>query len=114
MTREEQFKDICDKIGPSAASFQPIHLTVMILAGYMDDLFNVGLLFEKPISINPSGKEALEICKEMKWVPSDPEIVDFCKELIPTDQVKQFVIVLRAMRDDKDAYLEKAKSQAKF
>lgn len=114
MTREEQFKKIVDQIGPSASQFQPIHLSILVLTSYMDELFNHGLLFEKPISINPSGLEALEICKKEKWHPSDTDIVAFCKELIPPEQVEQFVIVLRAIRDDKDAYFAKAKTQAKF
>jgi hypothetical protein len=114
MTRDEQFKAIIEKIGPVAASFQPIHLSVLIMTEYMDALFNVGVLFEKPIAIEESGKKALEICKEMGWYPSDSDIVAFCKELIPSKEVETFVLVLKEMRDNRDAYLEKARKQAKY
>lgn len=109
MTREEQFKAIIERLGPSAANFQPFHLSVLVLIDYMDVLFQHGLLTTKPIDIEAPGKNALAVCYEMDWKPSDGEMASFCKELVEPFQANAVLMSLIALRDDKENFLKNAK-----
>ena len=114
MTQEEKFKEIVERIGPSAAQFQPVHLSVLILLGYMEELFNNGIIHEGPVEVSETGKEATAICQEFDWQPSDVDIVTFCKDLVLENQNAPFVMMLRAMRDDKETFLKNAKKQISY
>lgn len=114
MTREEKFQVIVEQIGPSASGFQPIHLSVLTLFGYMDILFENGIIAERPVEIHESGKTALKVCKEHGWQPSDPEIVRFCKDMVEENSVPTMLLSLKALRDNPETYLENARKRVKF
>ena len=114
MTREEKFQTIVEQLGPSASQFQPIHLSVLTLFGYMNTLFENGIVPERPVEIHESGQAALKICQEHGWQPSDPEIVKFCKDMVEENSIPTMLLSLKALRDDPETYLENAKKQVKF
>jgi hypothetical protein len=114
MTREEKFQIIIEQLGSAASQFQPIHLSVLTLFGYMDTLFENGIIAEKPVEIHESGQVALKICQEHGWQPSDPEIVKFCKDMVEEGSISTILLALRELRDNPDEYLEKAKKHVKF
>jgi hypothetical protein len=109
MTREDKFKIIVDKLGDAAAEFQSIHLSVLILMGYMETLFKNGIIHESPVETTEIGKQALTLCDEYNWNPSDTEIVEFCQNMVDKSQLESFVIMLREMRDNQEKFLENAK-----
>ena len=114
MTREEKFQIIVEQLGSAASQFQPIHLSVLTLFGYMDTLFENGIIAERPVEIHESGKTALKICQENEWHPSDPEIVKFCKDMVEENSISTMLLSLKALRDDPETYLANAKKQVKY
>jgi len=114
MTKEEKFQAITEELGPDASQFQPIHLSVLILFGYMNTLFENGIIPEKPVEIHESGLNALKVCQKHKWQPSDLEIVRFCKDMVEEGSISTILLALRELRDNPDEYLEKAKKHVKF
>lgn len=114
MTRDEKFKAIIGRLGESAIEFQPIHLSVLILMGYMEILFENGIIYEGTIEITPAGKQAMVLCQEFDWKPTDADVVTFCKEMVTSEQLESFVLMLRAMRDDRETFLENAKKHVGY
>jgi hypothetical protein len=114
MTREEKFQVIVEQIGPAATTFQPIHLSVLTLFGYMNTLFENGIIPENPVEIHESGQNALKICQEHEWQPSDTEIVSFCKDMVGENSITTMLLSLKSLRDDPETYLENARKQVKF
>lgn len=114
MTREDKFKIIVNKLGDAAAEFKPIHLSVLILMGYMETMFKNGIIHEGPIETTEMGKRALALCDEYKWTPSNSEIVEFCQNMMDKSQLEAFVIMLQQMRDNQEKFLENAKKHVGF
>lgn len=114
MDREEQFKQIVERLSVQNADFQPIHLSVLMLMGDLDTMFQNGIIHENPTTISPSGLNAIAVAKELGWSPSDSEIATFCKEMCTKDQAGPFMMMLREMRDDPEAFIEKARKQVGY
>lgn len=113
MTREEKLQIIKDRLGKPAASFTPFHVSMLIIIGYLETLRVNGIIADGEVETTSIGKDALSICQEFDWKPSDPEIVSFCKDMVSSEQLTPFVIMLRQMRDNPTEFLENAKKHIK-
>lgn len=109
MTQEEKFKAIIDRLGPQASEFKPIHLSILIIMGYMEELFKDGVIHDGAVETTEIGKKAMALCQEFNWAPSDSDIVAFVKDMVEQSQWESFVIMLRQMRDNKEEFLKNAK-----
>jgi hypothetical protein len=109
MTQEEKFTTIVAELGDSAKEFAPLHLSLLIIFDYMDILFANGIIAERPVEIEEQGKAAAEVCRKHEWEVSDADIVAFCRDMVNKDQIESFLMMLRAMRDDQEKFLEHAK-----
>jgi hypothetical protein len=109
MTREDKVKAIVDRLGPQAAGFQSIHLSVLILMDYLTKMFKHGIISEGPVETTELGLKAVALCQEFDWKPTDAEIVTFCKDMVEKTQLESFVIMFRQMRDDQENFIENAK-----
>lgn len=109
MTKPEKLKAITDRLGEKAKDFQSIHISVLIIMGWMEALFKAGVISEGPTEITETGQEVIALCDEFDWKPSDTEIVTFCKDMVQKEQLESFVLMLREMRDNQKQFLTNAR-----
>ena len=74
MTTEEKYKAITEKLKNKNIDFDPIHISSMVVIGYLNDLAKLGLI-ETEYKITEMGENVRAICEEFDWKPSDEEII---------------------------------------
>lgn len=104
MTREEKFKGIIERLKEKDVDFDPIHVSAMVIIGYLDELQKLGLI-ESAFTINPSGKAVKDICEEFDWKPTDEEVKAFVIEMIDKQDRAAFTHIVRQYRDDREKFL---------
>ena len=114
MNKEEKFKAIIDRLGEIAKDFKPIHISVMVIMDYMNTLFKDGIINEGEVQITSVGTDAVSLCTEFDWKPTDAEIVSFCKDMVEEESLQPFVMMLINMRDDRENFLKNAKKQVGY
>ncbi len=105
MTREEKFKAIVERLKEKAIDFDPMHISAMVVIGYLDDLAQKGLI-ESAFLVSPTGKSVRAICEEFDWQPNDEEIKEFVIGMVEQPDRAAFAYMIKRYRDDRTKFLE--------
>lgn len=104
MTREEKFTAIIERLKEKGVDFDPSHISVMVIIGYMDDLAKKGLV-ESAFEFSDAGRRVRAICEEFDWKPDDNEIRSFVMEMVEQPERVPFAYMIRRYRDDRENFL---------
>lgn len=108
MTKEEKYKAIMERAPAIPKNYEPIHLSFMVITGYLDELVKEGLVVSAH-SVTSKGKDAVCICEEFDWKPTDEEIDLYISEFVPIDSQAELSFFIKKYRDDKVKLIEKFK-----
>lgn len=109
MTKEEKFTEIINRLGEKAKDFKPIHLSIIVIMGYLTTLEENGFISGGEVKVTTSGNDALSLCNEFDWTPTDSEIASFCKDMVEVNEIETILMMLLKMRDDKKSLLSSFK-----
>jgi len=112
MTQEEKLNAIRNRAGEYGETMDPLHLSLMMVMGYMNALQELNLI-TTPFELPEKGKIFLSICEEFDWLPSDQEIDMFLKELVPGDIHTEIYGLICLYRDKREELLKKVNTQKK-
>lgn len=100
MTKEQKIKAINDRIG-NAVFDTPEMISIFLITELLDRLSKKNLI-ESSYHLTNGGTNIAAICNEFDWEVNDEEITQFCKELIPEDQIDAFIYWIKNERDKKN------------
>lgn len=104
MTREQKFQAIIERLKEKGVDFDPTHISVMVIIGYLDDLAAKGLI-ESAFEFSDSGRSVRAICEEFDWKPDDNEIRSFVMEMVEQPDRVAFAYMIQRYRDDRENFL---------
>ena len=105
MTKDEKFKAIIERMKAESLAFDPMHISCMVIVGYLDDLSKKGLV-ESAYSMTSNGNKIRAICEEFDWKPSDDEIKEFVMGMVESPDRPAFMFLIKKYRDDREGLLE--------
>jgi len=108
MTNDKKFKTIIERLKIEEANLEPIHISAMVITGYLDDLAKAGLI-ESAWTVTKSGENIRAVCEEFDWKPSDKDIFAFVSGMVEEKERAAFMLILKKYRDDRAGLLEEFK-----
>lgn len=113
MTNDEKFNAIIERLSPIGRGLDSDHISMMVIMGYMDFLQKNGLI-QSECRITQMGKDAVAICDEFDWKPSDKDVDMFINSMLEPPQraaIRFFIMQLRDNREEFVATMKKFKDQ---
>jgi hypothetical protein len=108
MTNEEKLNYILSRLGLLEKELSGDHISMLMIAGYIKRMKDKKIISEGQVDVTGLGENAIALCEEVDWKPSDKNIVDFCKEMVEPEDKEVFVLMLRSMRDNQEEFLKSA------
>ena len=106
---KEKFDVIVERMKGEGYDFDPTHISVMVIIGYLNDIAKKGII-ETAYNMTPLGRSAFAICEEFDWKPDDTDIIEFVKEIVGPKEQAAFVYLLKKYRDDREGLINDFKS----
>ena len=101
MTKEEKFDAIIKRMKGEGYDFDPAHISVMVIVGYLNDIAKKGII-ETAYNMTPLGQSAFAICEEFDWKPSNEEIYAFVMDIVEKPEQIAFMVLIKKYRDDRE------------
>lgn len=109
MTTEEKRKAIIQRISVLDDTFTNQHISFILILAYLRDLAKEGIISGGQYALSNIGGDAVAICEEFDWKPTDADIDLFLTEAVIQDDVPTFKYYLTEYRDNRSELLGKIK-----
>lgn len=111
MTNEAKFKAIVERLKPEGWCTEPTFISVMMIANYLDQLSEHGVV-ECAYNMTENGQKVAAICEEFDWKPTDEDILRFVTEMVEDSDKAAFAYILKQYRDNKDNFIKEIKTNS--
>lgn len=106
MTNTEKFAAIVERLKAEKWMIEENMISVMVIISYFDTFQSLGIA-ECPFNMTPIGKNAVAICEEFDWQPTDEHINQFITQLVEDKNSREpLTFFIKEYRDNREEFLD--------